>query len=195
MKPVITAKNDHGFSIPEFMVVLWLLGILAAITASSFDISGWLGLYRLKGTARGLLIDLQKARMNAITEDRSWAIVFDTGQGLYRFQAKDGAGNWVDEGDPIYLTKGVLYGHGSATFDAGGGKTPFTSTNPAKAVSFVSSSEHSNLPTVTFNSRGLPSTMGGGYCYLANSSGAAFAVGVNTAGVIKMRKWSGSDWQ
>jgi len=194
MTPIISAKKDSGFSMPEFMVVLWLVGILAAITASSFDLSGWLSLYRLKGSAKDLLIDLQKARMNAITEDRSWAIVFDTGQGSYKFQAKDTAGNWVDEGAPVYLAKGVVYGHGTATFDAAGGKTAFTSNNPTNAVTFATS-QPSNLPTVAFDSRGLPSTMGGGFCYLANSSGAAFAVGINTAGVIKMRKWSGNDWQ
>lgn len=181
-------KKEAGFSMPEFMVVLWLVGIMAAITASSFDITGWLSLYRLKGTAKDLLVDLQKARMNAITEDRSWAIVFDTGQGSYRFQAKDEAGSWVNQGDPVYLAKGVVYGHGSATFDATAGKAAFPSNNASDAVTFSGS-------RVAFDSRGLPSSMGGGYCYLANSSGAAFAVGINAAGVIKMRRWDGNDWQ
>lgn len=192
-----TTKNQFGFSMPEFMVVLWLVGIMAAITASSFDITGWLSFYRLKGSAKDLLIDLQKARMNAITEDRAWAIVFDTGQGSYRFQAKNAAGNWVNEGDPIHLAKGVVYGHGSATFDATAGKSPFPSNNASDAVTFALSdpSNPSAPRRVAFDSRGLPSSMGGGYCYLANSRGAAFAVGINAAGVIKMRRWDGNDWQ
>lgn len=178
--------NRYGLTLIELMVVLAIIGIMAAVTASSFDLSGWLSLYRLRGSAKNLFTDMQRARMNAVRENRDWAIRFNTADGSYRFQAEDSSGKWVDEGDAVFLDKGVFYGHGSATHNATNKKNPFTSSEPSKSVTFGGD-------RVTFNSLGLPSKSG--YCYLANSDGAAFAIGATRTGVIKMKKWNGDDWQ
>lgn len=179
-------RNRTGLTLLELMAVLWLIGILAAVMVTSIDLTGWLSLYRLKGSAKNLFMHMQKARMNAIAENRDWAILFSTADHSYRFQAKDGSGNWVNQGDPVFLGQGVVYGHGSATCDATELREPFTSSTPAAAITFT-------YKRATFDSLGLPSKSG--YCYLANASGAAFAVGANTSGVIKMKKWNGNDWQ
>ncbi|MCK8602484.1 GspH/FimT family pseudopilin [Desulfoferrobacter suflitae] len=179
-------KNRSGLTLIELMVVLAVIGIMAAVTAGSFDVSGWLNLYRLRGSAKNLFTDMQKARMNAVRENRDWAIRFNTADGSYRFQVEDSSGKWVDEGDAISLDKGVFYGHGSATHDATNKKNPFSSSEPSEPVTFSGD-------RVTFNSLGLPSKSG--YCYLANSDGAAFAIGATNTGVIKMKKWNGDDWQ
>lgn len=179
-------ENRAGLTLLELMAVLWLIGILAAITSSSLDFSGRLNLYRLKGTAKNLFIHMQKVRMNAIAENRDWAILFNTADSSYQFQAKNARGDWINQGDPVFLARGVIYGHGFAACDATDQRNPFSTDDPADAVTFT-------YERATFDCLGLPSKSG--YCYLADGSGAAFAVGANTSGVIKMKKWNGNEWQ
>jgi prepilin-type N-terminal cleavage/methylation domain-containing protein len=179
-------RNPTGLTLIELMAVLWLIGILAAVMATSIDLTGWLNLYRLKGSAKNLFVHMQKVRMSAIAENRDWAILFNTANSSYYFQVKDSSGNWVNQGDPILLAKGVVFGHGSATCDATEQRDHFTSNSPAAAITFT-------YKRATFDSLGLPSKSG--YCYLANDSGASFAVGANTSGVIKMKKWADNDWR
>lgn len=182
---MLIARN-HGLTLVELIVVVWIVGILAIITATSFDITGWLDRYRLRNSAKMLFINMQKARMNAIKENRDWAIRFDIANSAYCFQIKDSGGKWTDQGNAIQLDKNVSYGHGSAIHDATAAEDPFPSDEPSAAVTFTGD-------RATFDTRGLPGKSG--FCYLASDNGLTYAIGTNTAGVIKLRKWKNNGWE
>jgi prepilin-type N-terminal cleavage/methylation domain-containing protein len=185
-------KHWHrGFSLVELMVTLSLLAFFGLVaTQSSFDTRSWFASHRLRAAARELSMNMQKTRTLAIKENRSWAIVFDTGSNSYSICSNWGPDNqWSTLADNT-ITKvvdfnsyrsGVGYGHGSAAFAA----TQDHGSFPADDVSFTG-----NL--VVFNSSGLPSTSG--YCYLSNSQSGAYAVGAQNSGTIRVKSWKGSDW-
>jgi prepilin-type N-terminal cleavage/methylation domain-containing protein len=182
---MLIARNQ-GLTLVELIVVVWIVGILAIITATSFDITGWLDSYRLRNSAKMLFMNMQKARMHAIKENRDWAIHFDIANSAYCFQTKDSGGNWTDQGNSIHLDKNVSYGHGAAIHDATDDENPFPSDEPSAGVTFTGD-------RATFDSLGLPSKSG--YCYLAGDNGSAYAIGTNNAGVIKLRKWKNNGWE
>lgn len=179
-------SRNQGLTLVELIVVVWIVGILAIITATAFDVTGLLNRYRLRNSAKMLFMNMQKARMNAIKGNVDWAIFFNIDNLTYRFQTKDSGGNWTDQGDSIQLDKNVSYGHGSAIHDATDDENPFPSDEPSAAVTFTGD-------RATFDSLGLPSKSG--FCYLTNDDGSTYAIGTNTAGVIKLRKWKKDGWE
>jgi hypothetical protein len=76
---------------------------------------------------------------------------------------------------------GVDFGHGNATHPIGGsfGANYISYTTPDEVAIFGPKGTVSNL----------------GYVYLCNARGFSWAVGTpSTAGVIVLRKWTGSAW-
>jgi prepilin-type N-terminal cleavage/methylation domain-containing protein len=183
-------KND-GFSIIELIVVLLVLGIMAAIAIPGF--SGWLPNYRLKGAARDIYSNMQLAKMGAIKANADWAIVFDTTAGAHRYLvcSDDGDGDWTTTGnntiertvDLAGYKAGVSYGHGNAANGIPGGAFP------GDDVSYTNN-------VAVFNPRGTSNETG--YVYLGNSKNTTtYGVGTRISGVILLRKWnsSTSDWE
>jgi len=75
-KPRFTGIGQKGLTLPEVMVVISIVALLALIGVSSF--SGSLPLYRLKASARDLVSDMRLARQQAATENWQYAIKFLT---------------------------------------------------------------------------------------------------------------------
>ncbi len=181
------AQRDRGFTLVELMVTVALIAFLGLILSKTFNSSAWLAHYRLKGAARDLAINLQKARMNAIKENRAWAVAFDTGAGTYSLVSSGvdmsisaTADNIVAETVSLSAYKnGIQYGR------AGVGSSPLGGTI-GNDVTFTSA-------MVTFSSKGLAD--GSGYCYLTNDQGAVFAIGALLSGVVKVMEWTGSRWK
>jgi prepilin-type N-terminal cleavage/methylation domain-containing protein len=182
-------RRDQGFTLVELMVVIGLLVTFGLLT-SSFDTASWMANYRLRGAARELYLEMQKTRMEAIKEDTSRAIFFDSANNLYRVYSDPGpdgvlstvADNVVAR--TITLAQygnGVSYGRGSSTSDA-----PDDSVAPGDSVTFAGD-------LVIFTPSGMASGLG--YCYLTNDQNGAYAVGTLTSGVIRLRKWNGNAWQ
>ncbi|MCU0587751.1 MAG: GspH/FimT family pseudopilin [Syntrophobacteraceae bacterium] len=178
----------RGFTLLELLVTIALLAFMGFLAATSFDTGSWLAHHRLKGAARELSVSMQKARMSAIKENRSWAIVFDPANNRYCICSGRGAdNNWATLADNVIsqtvsltsLKSGITFGFGGAAAAADGGGTsdPVTFANDA----------------VVFNSKGLTSSLSG-FCHLTNDHGDAYAVGARPSGSIVTRKWSGS-WQ
>jgi type IV fimbrial biogenesis protein FimT len=175
--------DSRGFTLVEVMVVVGLL-VFMGFLSSSFDTNSWLANSRLKGAARDLASNMQKARMNAIKENRTWGLLFDPATDTYRFQTQQDDGTWVNSTDPaIDLTNqygsGVSFGQGAATAPAGG------SWGDGDGVTFGNE-------RATFNPKGFGT---GGYCYLTNGENGAYAVGSLSSGAVRVRRWLNNAWK
>lgn len=181
-------KTNSGFSLTELMIVIGLLTFLAMGAASSLDIHSWIAGYRLRSSARQVFMDMQKARMMAIKDNQQCAIMFEPSNSSYYFQYWDSVSEkWKPESPPsenlFKLEQGIHFGAGSASFDATDEQKPFDSAN---YITFTGD-------RVTFNSLGLPTKSG--YCYICSANGDAYAIGTNTCGVIKLKRWHDNDWE
>ncbi len=177
-------------------MVMVIIGILAAVATPMF--LSWLPDIRLKSAARDLFSQMQKTRMQAVKENRDWAIVFDTANNRYYICNDQGVdATWtsaadltgtgdntiVETMDLAAYRHGIGYGPGAAAAAVGGGGLP------AGNVSYTNN-------VVIFNPRGTGTA---GYVYLDHQANTtAYAVGSLTSGSIRMRRWTGGGaepWQ
>ena len=181
---------SSGFSLPEVITVMAIIGILSAISIPS--IMSWLPNMRLKSAARDLYANMQKAKMGALKDNHEWAIFFtDPGGADDSYSICDDSvdGNWATPNhcfETVLLSdyqSGIQIGHGNAGSpkgaNYGGGDSDNVSYADNRAI---------------FNSRG---TGNGGYVYLQHEGGSdstSFAIGTNTTGSIKLYRWKGS-WE
>ena len=176
----------------ELIVVIVIMAVLAAIAIPGFSV--WLPNYRLRSAARDLYSNLQLAKLGAVKENPSWAVVFDQGitPGRYYIVSGQGANGVWDTASPpgddpvertVDLTRyeDIDFGHGTVSTDIVG--------NPFSAGDDV---VYGASDAVVFNARG---TCNGGYVYLSNNRNTTYGTGTRTSGVILLRKWTGSAWE
>lgn len=182
-----TFKNNHGFSLVEVIIVLVIIGVLSAIAYPG--VSKWIPSYRLKEASRDLFTNMQKAKIEAVKENKDWAIYFDVANDRYYVCSDAGADDdWTAIADnTVEMTinfsqykNGIGYGTGNATLSVPGGALP------GDSVSYTSN-------VVTFTPEGLGLL---GYVYLENENNTStYAVGTSIGGVIKLKKWMGAAWE
>jgi type IV fimbrial biogenesis protein FimT len=84
-------KNSQGFTLIELMIVISVIGILAAVAVPSFV--GMMVRHELGGAARDMLGTLRKARMVAVKENTDMVVSFNTVGNTYSVFVDDGAGS------------------------------------------------------------------------------------------------------
>lgn len=168
-------RVDGGFSMVECMVVLAILGILAAIAVPSFN--AWVPSYQLKNAAGEVYSALQLAKLTAVKENANVVIWFNTAGNNYRAYVDDGAGGGVA---------------GNNTQD-GTEKTLREGTLEANVDMFNTLFSTWSNQTV-FNSRGLASG-GWGVVDLRNNQSDFRRITVWTTGHLQMqRSTDGASW-
>jgi len=118
-----TGDGNGGFTLTELMVVITLIAILLAVATPAMV--SYLRQKGVREAADQLGMDLQRAKMLAVSRSTDCTIQIDTGANQYRIVSPDGTVETIE----------LAQFRGGVTFATVGG---------------VASS-----PTITFNSRGL----------------------------------------
>lgn len=71
-------KKESGFTMLELLIIVALLGVVAAIAVPNF--LGILPTYRLKSATQDLLSNLQRAKITAVERNRDVGVTFENGQ-------------------------------------------------------------------------------------------------------------------
>jgi len=176
--------NKKGFTLIEVIVVMVLIGIMAAIAIPS--IVSKVPDNKLKGAARDVYSALQRARTLAVKSNGNSAVIFDTANNKYDLcddwntttSSCDGNLQTVSFDN---IGAGIGYGHGNAAQDVPGGAFPLGD------VTYAGND-------VVFGPRGLGDASG--YVYLDHQKNTTtYAIGSLTSGSIRIYKWDGSAWQ
>jgi len=182
-------KNHSGFTLVELLVVFAIISALVSVAIPTFSV--WLPNYRLKSAAMDLYSNFQLTKMKAVRANRDFGIVFDFANGSYQIVDYGSNGTYDAGTDAVektvnysnYDTNGSIgYGKGYATFSA----TETPGTIPSDFISF-------NGNNVALTPQGTADK--NGYVYIGNIKGRAYAIGMLTSGIIKLKKWTGSAWE
>jgi len=167
--------RKNGFTLIEALVIILVLGILAAVAIPSFSRYG--PDMRLKGTVRDLKSVMELAKLKAIRQNANVALIFDTGTNSYTVFVDNGAGggvadDWTQNGSEEVLR---------------------TVTIPSD-VTMYDASFAGGAARVRFNSRGLPNGLGG-HVYMKSSSGKYRGVSVTLVGHVQIKaSTDGGSW-
>ena len=173
-------KNSKGFTLIEVLIVVGIIGIMAAIVIPS--ISSWLPNYRLKGAARDLYGAAMKAKGEAVKRNTSCALTFNQTVGgvanVYIVYVDTNGNCEFDTTEVIIVQVQQWPKQVSLDLTQGGGD----------GLSFTDNDDGN--PTILFRSNGIPTGNGGGMAqgsaYLTNTNGKTAEVVINQAGSMRI---------
>ena len=173
-------RRKDGFTIIELIIVIVVIGIMAAVGIPNF--LNWLPKYRLQSAARDLYSNIYLAKINAIKNNTSWAIVFDVNAGTYQVCSGKGPDSSWGGTDNEVIKKVVLSDYGSSVTYGNGCATKPVATTFGNWVTYSSPRD-----VAVLNSRGMSNS---GYVYLTNSTNTScIAVGTSFSGIVRMVEW------
>ena len=171
------AKKDSAFSMLELLVVLLIMGVIAA--AALPNAINFLKVYRLHADASGIASQLNVVRFRAASQYTPYSLHFDTSANTFTMNRLDTAySNPSAEVGPLPLSLGISF----LTAD------PVTPT-PATVSGTNASTD------IYFNTRGLPVTSAGvptnnSVVYLKNTNNVYDAVTVSLGGASTVWNYS-----
>jgi prepilin-type N-terminal cleavage/methylation domain-containing protein len=173
-------KNSQGVTLVELMIVVAVIGIMATITAPSL-VSG-LPTYRIKAAVRDCTTQLRNARSLAIKDKRDVVVSFDPDKDFYVVDGRKFplAGSLEEK-----YGSGVRFGSGAATTGVN------DESIPSDGISL-------NDGSLTFTSRGMADFGVGaanGAIYFTNNREDAYAITLNVAGAVTLRRWRVNEWK
>ena len=174
-------NNKNGFTLVEVVVVLSIIGIMAAVAVPNF--LSWLPDMRLKAAARDLYSDMQRTRMEAVKTNRNTAIIFNTGSNQYTT-----CDDWDSDAAPaVCVGRQRVTRFSDSGFGVGYGNGEATATVPGVAFPAAPVSYTNNV--VVFNTRGFGTA---GYIYIDHQANiTTYAIGSQNSGVIELKRWFG----
>ena len=166
--PQQARRNQRGFSTIELMIVVAILGILAALAIPGFQaMSRYL---RLSGDMRNLNGMVAQAKLRAASDFTRARAYADLGNNTFHLEVwnkngNGGVGCWQTDGDvanpctvngtsPVqYLSQQVSFGTSGV---AAGGSNPQTAIAQAAKCDNGAGGLIENTACIVFNSRGIP---------------------------------------
>ena len=140
--------KNKGFTLLEAMIVIFLIGIMAAYVVPNF--LKWRANANLIGSVGNLVGDLQKAKIMAIKENHSVVIDYSATENSYVIFVDNGEGDDGIEGDKERNGEERLVTHGKL----GAGVTFQDINYPGDHVRFTSRGRSSNGDVKLINSAG-----------------------------------------
>ncbi len=174
MRNQVVEKKEPGFTLIEMLVLVAVLGIIAAIAIPGFANLGPRA--RLKAATRNIVSDMQLARAKALKDRSPWTIEFDTSSGQYTLSSA------TDDLKTVRLSDYT----GTSLGSAYGSRPDEPNPGSLDGVTF-------DDDKIVFNSDG---TSVSGTVYLKNADNDTYAIGcLSAAGRIKTWHNYGSGWE
>ena len=175
---MVKNHGQKGFTLVELMIVFAVLGVLSAFALSSF--LSWMPDYYLKIAARDLYSNLQKAKMEAVKNNSSMRVRFDSSvsPGFYYFDLDNDSIRDQDEYfiDLASYNSGVDYG--------------VPDDEMGSDILNWNGSACSQTSLITYSATG---TSNSGTVFLINrNEDIGYAITARSSGSIKLRKYNGN---
>jgi prepilin-type N-terminal cleavage/methylation domain-containing protein len=180
--------DRHGFSLIEILMVVAMVGVVAAIAVPMMANS--IGFYRLSGNARSMANAIGLAKMRAASVFGRARMFVDLSGNSFHLELFDKpTSTWVADGGTTYLAQNVIFSRGVVgtappNTQAVIGQAPLCKSNAVIPVDI------GNTACVIFNSRGLPIDSTGqpivDALYITDGT-AVYGVTVSATGMV--RSW------
>jgi prepilin-type N-terminal cleavage/methylation domain-containing protein len=173
---MILRKNKKGFSLPEVMTVVAIIGIMSSIAVPSMF--SWLGNKGVQSASRDLYSNMRKAQSFAVKRNRNCAITFnETVNGVtYDYVV------YVDE------DKDFSYDAGETVI----AQVQWSQYRNAQLTSVNFANNASGDSTIAFQPNLIPADYDGGFANgtvkLKNTGSLQFDVVVSASGSIALKK-------